>query len=103
MEMPKGVRLSRPSGGLFVWVELPPHLDARELLRRALERQVAFVPGGGFFPRGNKENTMRLSFSSMPVGRITEGIRRLSGAVKEMLGTDASRERQAAANGAGKA
>ncbi len=102
-EMPKGVRFSRPAGGLFVWVELPPHLDARELLRRALERNVAFVPGGGFFPKGNKENTMRLSFSNMPVARITEGIRRLAGAVKEMLGTDASRgERAEAANGTGR-
>lgn len=100
-EMPKAVRFSRPSGGLFVWVELPPHLDARELLRRALERNVAFVPGGGFFPKGNKENTLRLSFSCMPVARIEEGIRRLSLAVKEMLGTEANRESLSASNGSG--
>jgi 2-aminoadipate transaminase len=87
-EMPKGICFSRPKGGLYVWVELPPHLDARELLRRSLQRNVAFIPGGGFFPMGNKENTLRLSFSTMPVERIEEGIRRLGLAVKEMMGAD---------------
>ncbi len=84
-EMPKGVYFSRPSGGLFLWVELPAYLDARELLRRALELDVAFVPGGAFYPKGNKENTLRLSYSNMPVPRIEEGIRRLATAIKEML------------------
>ena len=84
-EMPKGVRFSRPSGGLFLWVELPPHMDARELLRRSLELDVAFVPGGSFFPKGNKENTLRLSYSHMPVARIEEGVRRLSAAARGMM------------------
>jgi DNA-binding transcriptional MocR family regulator len=84
-EMPAGVRFTRPAGGLFLWVELPPHLDARVLLMRCLERNVAFVPGGAFFPNGNKENFLRLSFSNMPAYRITEGIQRLASAIKEML------------------
>jgi DNA-binding transcriptional MocR family regulator len=92
-EMPKGVRFSRPSGGLFLWVELPLHMDARELLRRALELDVAFVPGGSFFPKGNKENTLRLSYSQMPVARIEEGVRRLSAAARGMMsaGTEDTR------------
>jgi 2-aminoadipate transaminase len=92
-EMPKGVRFSRPSGGLFLWVELPPHMDARELLRRSLELDVAFVPGGSFFPKGNKENTLRLSYSHMPVERIEEGVRRLSAAARGMMsaGTEDAR------------
>jgi 2-aminoadipate transaminase len=101
-EMPKGVRFSRPSGGLFLWLELPPHLDARELLRRSLERDVAFVPGRGFFPKGNKENTLRLSYSNVTVARIEEGIRRLATAVKEMMGADAYREHSQAAGGPAK-
>lgn len=84
-EMPKGVCFSRPSGGLFLWVELPPHMDARELLRRSLELDVAFVPGGSFFPKGNKENTLRLSYSHMPVARIEEGVRRLAAAARGMM------------------
>jgi len=84
-EMPEGVRFTRPAGGLFLWVELPPHLDARKLLLRCLEHDVAFVPGGAFFANGNKENFLRLSFSNMPVDRITEGILRLAAGIKEML------------------
>jgi 2-aminoadipate transaminase len=84
-QMPAGVRFTRPSGGLFVWVELPGNLNARELLRRCLERDVAFVPGGAFFPERSREDTLRLNFSNMPVDRIREGVRRLAGALREML------------------
>jgi DNA-binding transcriptional MocR family regulator len=52
-------------------------MDARELLERCLERDVAFVPGAAFFANGGHENTLRLNFSAMPEERITEGIRRL--------------------------
>jgi 2-aminoadipate transaminase len=98
-EMPRCVSFSRPAGGLFLWAELPAHLDARELLRRSLELRVAFVPGGSFFPKGNKENTLRLSYSNMPVSRIEEGIRRLAQAVKEMLGAGAHTGRMEAGSG----
>ena len=74
---PEVVNFTRPAGGLFLWVELPEGLDARELLERALEERVAFVPGESFFPSGGHDNTLRLNFSAMPEERITEGIRRL--------------------------
>ncbi len=85
LEMPPGVTFSRPHGGLFLWVELPEAIDARELLPRCLERDVAFVPGGSFFPAHNRENTLRLNFSNMPEDRIVEGVRRLAAAIREML------------------
>ncbi len=76
--MPPGLSYTRPAGGLFLWVELPVHLDAREILERSLAENVAFVPGGAFFTDGGHENTMRLNFSAMPEDRIAEGIRRLA-------------------------
>jgi DNA-binding transcriptional MocR family regulator len=85
LEMPDGVRFSRPKGGLFLWVELPEGIDARELLPLCLKRNVAFVPGGSFFPARNRENTLRLNFSNMPEDRIVEGIRRMADALREML------------------
>jgi 2-aminoadipate transaminase len=85
-EMPPGVRFTRPSGGLFLWVELPGQLDAREVLVACLERDVAFVPGGSFFPNGGHENTLRLNYSNMPEERIEEGIRRLGTVLRELLG-----------------
>jgi len=86
-EFPASVRSTRPQGGLFLWVELPDSLDARDVLERCLGRGVAFVPGGGFFPNGGHENTFRLNFSNMPELRIAEGIRRIGEVLHEMIAT----------------
>ena len=80
-EMPAGIRFTRPAGGLFLWVELPEGVSAREVLALSLERGVAFVPGGAFFPNGGRENTLRLNFSNMPPARIEVGVKRLAEAV----------------------
>lgn len=90
LEMPAGVRFSRPAGGLFLWVELPDEINSRELLSRCLEHNVAFVPGGSFFPARNRENTLRLNFSNMPEERIVEGVRRMAVAVREMMAEKAT-------------
>lgn len=83
--MPPGVTWTRPSGGLFVWMTLPEGLSARTLLDECVRQNVAFVPGGAFYPNGDHENTLRLNYSNMPVERIREGIRRLAAALaKEM-------------------
>jgi len=74
---PPEITFTRPGGGLFLWVELPEEMNARDLLALALEERVAFVPGECFFPGGGHQNTLRLNFSAMPEERITEGIRRL--------------------------
>lgn len=79
-EMPPGVRWSRPSGGLYVWVELPRPMDATALLRAAAEtEQVAFAPGVVFAATEASDirSCLRLSFGSCPAELIAEGIRRL--------------------------
>ena len=48
---PPEVQWTYPAGGLFLWVTLPPRLDAAELLHVSLVERVAFVPGSHFFPR----------------------------------------------------
>src|SRR6266702_1378579 len=47
---PPDAHYTRPAGGLFVWAELPRHIDTRELLVDAIMNKVAFVPGQGFHP-----------------------------------------------------
>jgi 2-aminoadipate transaminase len=84
-EMPPGVTVTHPRGGLFLWLELPEEIDARILLQTSLERGVAFVPGESFFPNSQRRNTMRLNFSNMPENRIREGVHRLTEAIKEMI------------------
>lgn len=87
--MPDGVAWTRPTGGMFVWVTLPPYLDGAELLSLSLrEEGVAFVPGAAFFADGGTGNALRLNYSLQSEQAIDEGIRRLSGLVaRELRGT----------------
>ncbi|KXG73889.1 aminotransferase-like domain-containing protein [Thermotalea metallivorans] len=82
---PPEAKFTYPEGGLFTWVELPAHINARELMVKALEKNVAFVPGGSFFPNGGRENTFRLNYSNMPEDKIVEGIKRLGEVLREEL------------------
>ncbi len=82
---PPGCRWTKAEGGLFVWAELPPSIDTRELLTEALEEKVAFVPGQSFHPDGSGHHTMRLNFSNVPPDKIEEGIARLGRAIKRRL------------------
>jgi len=84
-EFPKGVKFTYPEGGLFTWVVLPEHMNAREIAVKALEENVAFVPGGSFFPNGGNENTFRMNYSNMDEDRIVEGVKRLGKVLREMM------------------
>ena len=80
--LPAGSSWNHPDGGMFLWVTLPPELDASQLLAAAIDHQVAFVPGAPFFARSPRTNTMRLSFITYPPDVITEGLNRLAAALR---------------------
>lgn len=82
---PDGVTWTRPEGGLFIMVTLPPHLNAREVLALALNHNVAFVPCDDFFIGETGYNTFRLNFSNACPERIVDGVRRLASAMKDVL------------------
>lgn len=75
---PDGVKWTEPEGGLFLWVELPENMSAKELLPKAVEKKVAYVYGQPFFPDGRGANTLRLNFSNATLENIEEGIKRLA-------------------------
>lgn len=74
---PKSVKFTNPEGGMFIWIELPEHISAREVLKISLRNKIAFVPGGSFFPNKPKENTLRINYSNMTAIKIEEGLRTL--------------------------
>jgi len=82
---PPGVEWTHPEGGLFLWGMLPEGLNSTEVFKIAVDRKVAFVPGGAFYPRGGGENTMRLNFSNATPEKIREGIARLGRVLQEKL------------------
>ena len=84
-ELPDCCSYTRPVGGLFAWVVLPEYMDAKDLQMKCLEKKVALVPGGSFFPNGGHENNLRLNYSCMPEDKIREGITALCQTIKENL------------------
>jgi len=80
--MPPGVRWNRPRGGMFLWLQLPASMSAGELLPRAVERGVAFVPGAPFFAGAPQLDTLRLSFVTASLEEIGTGIAALGEAIR---------------------
>ena len=80
--MPAGVSWTRPRGGFFVWATLPPALDAKAMLPRAIGARVAYVPGTGFYADGGGRANMRLSYCYPPADQIRQGVARLAEVVQ---------------------
>jgi 2-aminoadipate transaminase len=83
---PREARWTHPAGGLFVWATLPDYIDTTDLLARALEENVAFVPGRAAFLDGRGGSSMRLNFSGVAEDDIREGVRRIGKIVREQVG-----------------
>ena len=83
--MPAACQWNVPHGGFFVWMTLPPGIDAKAMLPRAVTARVAYVPGTAFFADGFGSGSMRLSFCYPTPERIREGVRRLAGVLEEEM------------------
>lgn len=82
--MPDGVRWNRPRGGMFLWAELPRGMDATAVLAKAVEQNVAFVPGAPFYAANPEIGALRLAFVTVPPPRIEEGVERLAGVIRAL-------------------
>ena len=81
--MPKGVKWTKPEGGLFLWIKLPKKMNTAELFPKAIENKVAYVIGSAFYHNGKGHNAMRINFSYPSEQQIDEGIKRLAKMIKE--------------------
>ena len=84
-DMPEGVSWNTPAGGMFLWARLPEGMNAIDLLPKAVERNVAFVPGWAFYADHADARTLRLSFVTSSVEQINIGIAALAAAIREQL------------------
>jgi 2-aminoadipate transaminase len=82
---PREADWTHPEGGLFIWATLPDYIDTTDLLARALDEHVAFVPGRAAFLDGRGGSSMRLNFSGVDEPLIREGMRRLGEVVREQV------------------
>ncbi len=83
--LPSGTSWTRPEGGMFLWLTLPPGVSAQALLEEAVAQGVTFVPGSSFHVDGSGAGKLRLNFSHPTPERIDEGIARLGRALQRLL------------------
>lgn len=74
---PKGTKLVKPEGGMFLWAELPEGIDATALFEEAVGRKVAYVPGTHFYAQGGHDNTLRLNYTMADEAEIEKGMQLL--------------------------
>jgi len=72
-----------PDGGMFLWVRLPEGVSAVDLLPKAVDKGVAFVPGAAFYADQADPRTLRLSFVTASEEQIRIGIKALAEAIRE--------------------
>jgi 2-aminoadipate transaminase len=82
---PREASWTHPQGGLFIWASLPDYIDTTDLLARALQERVAFVPGRAAYVDGRGGSAMRLNFSGVGEDEIREGVRRIGEVVSEQV------------------
>ncbi|MDD3803395.1 MAG: PLP-dependent aminotransferase family protein [bacterium] len=78
MPKKKGVRWTKPDGGLFLWVTLPEKYDCDKIFTKAIEKKVAYVVGSAFYVGGKKKNSFRMNFSYPSMEQIKVGVKRLA-------------------------
>ena len=85
-EVGDAIRFVRPAGGLFVWATLTGAngaiSDGSALAKRAIDNNVAFVPGTTFFAQDPDPRTLRLSFATADEDKIEAGIAKLAQAIR---------------------
>jgi 2-aminoadipate transaminase len=89
--LPANAKFTRPAGGMNLWIELPAPLTAEQLLQRAQERGVTFLPGSYFSAQPAHARCLRVSFGGLAPEEITRGIRILGETAKEQLAAMAAR------------
>ncbi len=82
---PKGSSWTKPEGGFYIWVTLPPEIDTKALVPKAIVAKVAYVPGTAFFADGLGSWSMRLSYCHPTPERIREGIKALGNVVTQEM------------------
>jgi len=84
-ELGDAIEFTQPQGGLFFWARLTGAggkiSDAGEFAKKAIEEGVAFVPGAPFYAKDPDPSTFRLSFATVGLERIEEGVGRLGRAI----------------------
>ena len=81
---PAETKVTRPAGGLALWIELPRGIDSREYFFRARAQGIGIVPGVIFSTLDKYNNFVRLTCSGVWTKEIQEGIEKLGALAEQM-------------------
>ena len=82
---PKEATWTKPGGGFYVLVNLPPEIDTKAMMPKAIVAKVAYVPGTAFYADGFGSWSMRLSYCHPTPERIREGVKALGHVVHQEM------------------
>ncbi len=82
---PGGIRLTRPDGGYFLWLELPAQVDTLRLHEEALAHGISIAPGPIFSAKRAFPNYFRLNFGHPATPRQDQALATLGRLIKRQL------------------
>ncbi|WP_372776584.1 PLP-dependent aminotransferase family protein [Mangrovibacterium sp.] len=83
--LPDEIRITKPTGGMFVWLTLPEGLRSDELIQQTMKRGVIFVPGNSFYTKGQGSQHIRLNFTNAEPADIEKGVKIMADEMKKLL------------------
>lgn len=82
---PAGTKVTQPSGGFTLWVEVDPRVDTRVLFEAALKRRISIAPGRLFTQHHQFTNCLRLSYGLPWTSEVDASLRELGQLVKQLM------------------
>jgi DNA-binding transcriptional MocR family regulator len=83
---PAGTRMTQAQGGYFMWLELPPQVDALALHRRAMAQSISTAPGVLFSADQRFTHHLRLNVGHPIDAKVKAALRQLALMVNEGRG-----------------
>ena len=83
--LPDEVQMTKPGGGMFIWLTLPEGLRSDELIHRTMQRGVIFVPGNSFFTKGQGSRHIRMNFTNAELPEMEKGVKVMAEEIGKMI------------------
>ncbi len=74
---PKGTKVTRPKGGLVIWVELPENINAADFQEKAFQHEVSYAPGELFSSKGDYQHYIRISYCNLWENKVQKALVKL--------------------------
>lgn len=75
-----------PKGGFYFWIKLPSEINSNILYNLLKEKKVSILPSSVFFLAEEQNNNfIRLSFTSVTLEEIKDGLQILKDTISDLL------------------